>query len=135
MEDGLRYHRIRPVRYFSTLLCQVRWANQFSDALGVKLGHRRVSEINHQMSQHRAKGTESGQKLQREISNSRIYFADQHSPPPGGEGGSGRLDEKLYYSTSSGKNSGGQVEKRKYQRHPKVIHTVPSVNVMRYWHG
>lgn len=106
-----------------------------SDALGVKLGHRRVSEIHRQVLQHRAKGTESCQKLQREIANSRIYDADQHSPPPGADGRNGRPDERAYYGTGGGKNSAGSVEKRKYQRHPKVFHTVPSVNVMCCWHG
>ena len=75
MEDGLRYHRIRSVRCFSTLLCQVRWANQFSDALGVKLGHRRVSKINHQMSQHVPKGL----KLDRS-SNGRLRTRGSTSP-------------------------------------------------------
>lgn len=117
------------------LLCQVRWANPFSDALGVKLGHRRVSEIDHQISPRRAEGTEIGQKLQREIANSRIYFSDQHSPPPEGEGRNGRPDERAYYGNGGGKNSTGSVEKRKYQRHPKVFLTVPNVHVTCDCHG
>lgn len=105
-------------------LAKVRWANHFSDALGVKLGHRRVSETNRGIERHGAKGVDKWQKLQREIANSRNYEADHHSPP-GGEGRHARLDGRLSRDRSSGKAAAGLVEKRKYQRHPKVVTRCP----------
>lgn len=50
MEDGIRHHRIRPVGGCPDDFAKVQRANESSDALGVKLGHRRVSRIIHQTS-------------------------------------------------------------------------------------
>jgi hypothetical protein len=98
----------------------IRWASvgvatglmRTSDALGVKLGHRR--------------------RLQREIANSRSYEADRllassdPGPSPGRKGWSGTPEERAYPGTSDATAPPGPVGKRKYQRHPKVCQTEPN---------
>lgn len=110
-------------------LFHVQLANQFSDVLGVKLGHRRVrsqSSITSSLnglrggSKHGSTRAESVQRLQREIANWRTYDAHYHSPSPSAESRIGTFDVTGHHGTNDVRAPGGIGGKRKYQRHPKV---------------
>jgi hypothetical protein len=124
----------------------IRWASvgvatglmRTSDALGVKLGHRRVSSSVRRERPHRWRRwsrremADPPQRLQREIANSRSYEADRllassdPGPSPGRKGWSGTPEERAYPGTSDATAPPGPVGKRKYQRHPKVCQTEPN---------
>lgn len=123
MGNGFGHHRVRPV-------CLQGLSNPSrlmpdSDALGVKLGHRRVSAPHRCFEQSSSRSTMIiiadlfWQVLQREIACSRGVPVDHvtspHRPRPVEDGiGEGNGGES--------KSNTGIGGKRKYRRHPKVCY-------------
>jgi len=124
MGDRLGYHRVRPVGFHIITFLVSLLTPSSSEALGVKLGHRRVS-LNPALSPvsttFLATTADSIQILQKEIAHTRGVSLEQWTSSASRSRQSdvcrvgGQQD-----STTDGKSNMGAGGKRKYRRHPKV---------------
>lgn len=100
-----------------------------SDALGVKLGHRRVSSSIFHMQLRSMCLTASVQKLQRRIANSRgLSLATALASPARANAVDGKAESRKQEVTRPDGKEVTVVAKRKYRRHPKVSLRKPAAD-------
>lgn len=116
------YNRIRPVSVWTILCCTGRMLIHMacSDALGVKLGHRRVSSARRSCWRFFDADT-IVQKLQRRIANSRGLAPDASLVSPiRASVEDTRTENTKPEPIKPDSKDVAVVTKRKYRRHPKV---------------
>lgn len=97
-----------------------------SDALGVKLGHRRVRRTNPTPASCRRQSLTSPQKLQRRIANSRGLAPEASLvSPTRANAEDAKVEAVKPEQARPDAKETAMVTKRKYRRHPKVCRCPP----------